>query len=155
MAIMTAAVRTTKNDNGDGSGKDEAIVVYYDAGDDSDNAGVFVAVARAAVDAAATAANQGDNDADCNEDPSTCASPATATCHAIVAPPLLGVVAYFRLSLDYKDKDKDNDNSFGERDVVGRGGTTMATKAIKSAAGNNFDDEDVVKGRLAEEIWKG
>jgi hypothetical protein len=82
---MTAAVRTTKNDNGDGSGKDEAIVVYYDAGDDSDNAGVFVAVARAAVDAAATAANQGDNDADCNEDPSTCASPATATRHAIVA----------------------------------------------------------------------
>ena len=34
------------------------------------------------------------------------------------------------------------------------GGTMMATKAIKSAAGDNFDDEDVVKGGLAEEIWK-
>jgi hypothetical protein len=30
----------------------------------------------------------------------------------------------------------------------------MATKAIKSAAGNHLDDEDVVKGGLAEEIWK-
>ena len=33
-------------------------------------------------------------------------------------------------------------------------GTTMVTKALKSAAGNNFDDENVVKGGLAEEIWK-
>ena len=30
----------------------------------------------------------------------------------------------------------------------------MATKAIESAASNDFDDEDVVKGGLAEEIWK-
>jgi hypothetical protein len=30
----------------------------------------------------------------------------------------------------------------------------MATKAIKSAAGDVFDDEDVVKGGLGEEIWK-
>ena len=30
----------------------------------------------------------------------------------------------------------------------------MVTKAIKSAAGNDFDDEDVVKGGLAEEICK-
>ncbi len=30
----------------------------------------------------------------------------------------------------------------------------MATKAIKSAAGDDFDDEDVIKGGLAEEIWK-
>ena len=34
------------------------------------------------------------------------------------------------------------------------GGTTMATKAIESAVGDDFDDEDVVKGGLAEEIWK-
>jgi hypothetical protein len=30
----------------------------------------------------------------------------------------------------------------------------MATKAIELATGNNFDDENVVKGGLAEEIWK-
>jgi hypothetical protein len=30
----------------------------------------------------------------------------------------------------------------------------MATKAFESAAGDNFDDEDVVKGGLGEEIWK-
>ena len=30
----------------------------------------------------------------------------------------------------------------------------MGTKAIKSAAGNDFDDEDVVMGGLAKEIWK-
>ena len=30
----------------------------------------------------------------------------------------------------------------------------MAKKAIKLAACNNFDDEDVVKGGMAEEIWK-
>ena len=34
------------------------------------------------------------------------------------------------------------------------GGTTIATKAIESAAGDNFDDEYVVKGGLVEEIWK-
>ncbi len=34
------------------------------------------------------------------------------------------------------------------------GGTTTATKAIKSAAGDDFDDEDVVKVGLEEEIWK-
>ena len=34
------------------------------------------------------------------------------------------------------------------------GGTTMATKAIESVAGDDFDDEDVVKGGLTEEIWK-
>ncbi len=34
------------------------------------------------------------------------------------------------------------------------GGTTMATKAIKSAASDDLDDEDVVKGGLVEEIWK-
>ena len=30
----------------------------------------------------------------------------------------------------------------------------MVTKAIESGAGDNFNDEDVVKGGLAEEIWK-
>jgi hypothetical protein len=30
----------------------------------------------------------------------------------------------------------------------------LETKAILSAAGDDFDDEDVVKGGLAEEIWK-
>jgi hypothetical protein len=30
----------------------------------------------------------------------------------------------------------------------------MATKGVESAAGDDFDDEDVVKGGLAEEIWK-
>jgi hypothetical protein len=30
----------------------------------------------------------------------------------------------------------------------------MVTKAIKSAAGNDFNDEDVVKWGLAEDIWK-
>ena len=34
------------------------------------------------------------------------------------------------------------------------GGTTMATKPIKSATSDDFDDEDVVKGGLVEEIWK-
>jgi hypothetical protein len=29
----------------------------------------------------------------------------------------------------------------------------MATKAIELAASDDFDDEDVVKGGLAEEIW--
>ena len=37
---------------------------------------------------------------------------------------------------------------------MGAGGTTMATKGVESAAGDDFDDEDVVKGGLAEEIWK-
>jgi hypothetical protein len=34
------------------------------------------------------------------------------------------------------------------------GGTMMATKAIESVAGDDFDDEDVIKGGLAKEIWK-
>ena len=92
--------------------------------------GVFVTVARAAVDAAATA-NRGDNDASCNEDPSMCAFPAAATTTSLspvagamlrqhAGPPLLGVVAYFSSSLDKKDEDEDNDNAFDDGDVVGR-----------------------------------
>jgi hypothetical protein len=37
---------------------------------------------------------------------------------------------------------------------TGGGGYQKSDKVIKSAAGNDFDDEDVVKGGLAEKIWK-
>ena len=82
---------------------------------------------RAAVDAvAATPANRADDDTGCNEDPSTCASPAAVT--ATSSPPvgrgagplLSGVVAYFSSSLDNKDKDKDNNDAFNDGNVVRR-----------------------------------
>ena len=53
----------------------------------------------------------------------------------------------------YNDEDDGPDEDIEEADGGG-GGTTVATKAIKSAAGDDFDDEDVVKRGLAEEIWK-
>ena len=81
--------------------------------------------------AAAAAAERGDNDAGCNEDPSVCAFPAatTATSLSLVAgatprqhagPPLLGVVAYFSLSSDKHDDDEDDDDAFDNGNVVGR-----------------------------------
>jgi hypothetical protein len=95
--------------------------------------GVFVAAARAAFDAATAAAatDRGDDDSGCNEDPSACASLATATATSLSpvagamprqrAQPLLsGVVAYFSSSSDNKDKDKDDDNAFDNGNVVGR-----------------------------------
>ncbi len=101
------------NDNGCGNGDGGAIDVYYNAGNVSDNAGVFVAVARVAVDATAAAADQGDDDASCNEDPSVCASPAAAATPSLpvagampqqrTGPPLLGAVTYFSTSWEDKD----------------------------------------------------
>ena len=121
-----------KNNDDGGDGNGGAIDVYYDAGGDSDDAGVFVAAARAAVNAAAVApADQGDNDAGCNEDPSACAFPAAATATSLLpvagampwqraGPPLLGVVTYFSSSSDNKDKDKDKDDAIDNSDVVGQ-----------------------------------
>ena len=54
----------------------------------------------------------------------------------------------------YNDVDDGPDKDIEEADGEGAGDTTTAMKAIKTAAGNNFDDEDVVKGGLREEIWK-
>ena len=119
-----------KNDDDSGNGDGGAIDLYYDAGNDSDNAGVFVVAARAAVDAAA-AADRGDDDASCNEDPSVCAFPAATTTTSLLhvagatprqraGPPLSGVVAYFSSSLDTKDKEEDNDNTFDDSNIVGR-----------------------------------
>ena len=97
----------------------------------SDNTGIFVAVARVlAVDVAAAAADRGDNNAGCNEDPFKCASPAAAVAAPLLPaagampgqraiPPLLGDVAYFSSSLDNKDKDnKDNNDVFEDGDAV-------------------------------------
>ena len=45
-----------KNYDGGGNGNCSAIDIYYDASNDSDNAGVFASMARAAVDIATAAA---------------------------------------------------------------------------------------------------
>ncbi len=81
MAGKRASTTTRPGRIGDGNGEDKdnnggTIVVYYNAGNVSDGASILVAVARAAVDAATAAANRGDDNAGCNEDPSACASPA-------------------------------------------------------------------------------
>jgi hypothetical protein len=88
-------------------------------------------VARAAVDANAAAADPGDDDTGCNEDPFTCVFPATATAMSLLPvagatlrqraePPLSGVVAYFSSISDKKDKDEDDDNAFDDGNVVGQ-----------------------------------
>ena len=103
------------DDNGGGNGNGGIIDVYYNAGCISDDTNIFSEVARMAVDAAIATADQGDDDAGCNEDPFACTSPATAaattplspaagaTMRQRAGPPLSGVVAYFSTSLDEKD----------------------------------------------------
>ena len=53
----------------------------------------------------------------------------------------------------YDNVDNGPDKDIEEADG-GMGGTTTAMKAIKTAASNNFDEEDIVEGELAEKIWK-
>jgi hypothetical protein len=48
----------SNNNNGGSNGNGGTIDIYYDTGNVSDDIGIFVAVARAAVDAATATANQ-------------------------------------------------------------------------------------------------